>query len=141
MQVVAERAADDLRRRPQRRGRRRAGRVRCPRWSATGRSSRVIAILDDKDANGHAALAAAALPAASSSRAPSNPRSLPPGTLESLAAQLDGPPRRDGRRPARGASTRARELAGPDGAVVATGSIYLIADLVREPGVARASTL
>ena len=31
--------------------------------------------------------------------------------------------------------------AGPGGAVVATGSIYLIADLVRDPGVARASTL
>ena len=28
---------------------------------------------------------------------------------------------------------RARELAGPDGAVLATGSIYLVADLVGEP--------
>jgi dihydrofolate synthase/folylpolyglutamate synthase len=36
---------------------------------------------------------------------------------------------------------RARELAGPDGAVLVTGSIYLIADLVREPGVARASMI
>jgi hypothetical protein len=36
---------------------------------------------------------------------------------------------------------RARELAGPDGAVLATGSIYLIADLVRESPDARASTL
>jgi dihydrofolate synthase/folylpolyglutamate synthase len=36
---------------------------------------------------------------------------------------------------------RARELAGPGGAVLATGSIYLIADLVREPGMARASMI
>ena len=41
----------------------------------------------------------------------------------------------------RAAVERARELAGPDGAVVATGSIYLVADLVREEGDARASTL
>ena len=34
----------------------------------------------------------------------------------------------------RGAVERAREIAGPDGAVVATGSIYLIADLVRDEG-------
>ena len=41
----------------------------------------------------------------------------------------------------RRALARAREIAGPDGGVLATGSIYLIADLVREPGAARASTL
>jgi dihydrofolate synthase/folylpolyglutamate synthase len=29
---------------------------------------------------------------------------------------------------------RARELAGPDGAVVATGSIYLVADLLSAAG-------
>jgi dihydrofolate synthase/folylpolyglutamate synthase len=70
----------------------------------------------------------------------SNPRSLPTGTLETLATQLGGPPAETASDP-RAAVARARELAGPDGAVVATGSIYLIADLVREPGVARASTL
>jgi hypothetical protein len=32
-------------------------------------------------------------------------------------------------------------LAGPGGAVLATGSIYLVADLVWEPPSARASTL
>ena len=42
---------------------------------------------------------------------------------------------------ARAAVTRARALAGRDGAVVATGSIYLIADLVRENADVRASTL
>ena len=37
---------------------------------------------------------------------------------------------------------RARsELAGPDGAVLATGSIYLVADLLGEPGRRRASAL
>jgi hypothetical protein len=36
---------------------------------------------------------------------------------------------------------RARELAGPGGAVVATGSIYLIADLVRARPDARASRM
>jgi dihydrofolate synthase / folylpolyglutamate synthase len=36
---------------------------------------------------------------------------------------------------------RARELAGPDGAVVATGSIYLIADLLGDPARRRASAL
>ena len=36
---------------------------------------------------------------------------------------------------------RAKELAGPGGAVLATGSIYLIADLVRTPGQARISMI
>ena len=49
-------------------------------------------------------------------------------------------PVRDGGRPAR-ALERARDAGGPEGAVVATGSIYLVADLVREDGAARASTM
>jgi dihydrofolate synthase/folylpolyglutamate synthase len=36
---------------------------------------------------------------------------------------------------------RARELAGPDGAVLATGSIYLVADLTPAPGRRSASAL
>ena len=36
---------------------------------------------------------------------------------------------------------RARELAGPAGAVLATGSIYLVADLVGEAAGRRASAL
>ena len=36
---------------------------------------------------------------------------------------------------------RARELAGADGVVLATGSIYLVADLVAPAGRGRASTL
>jgi dihydrofolate synthase/folylpolyglutamate synthase len=71
----------------------------------------------------------------------SNPRSLSPATLDSLAGQLGGPPSSVVADP-RAAVAAAREQAGPDGMVVATGSIYLIADLVREEGAeARASTL
>ena len=69
-----------------------------------------------------------------------NPRSLSPATLESLSTQLKGPPAEIVPDP-RAALARARELAGPDGAVLATGSIYLVADLVREQSGARASTL
>jgi dihydrofolate synthase/folylpolyglutamate synthase len=99
----------------------------------------VVAILDDKDANG---MLRALLPRFQSvvfTRA-TNPRSLSPGTLDSLARQLGGPEAETVADPRR-ALARAREIAGAGGAVVATGSIYLIADLVREPGVARASTL
>ena len=70
-----------------------------------------------------------------------NPRALPPATLASLAAQLGGPPTEIVRDPHAAARARARELAGPDGAVLATGSIYLVADLVGEAGARRASAL
>jgi dihydrofolate synthase / folylpolyglutamate synthase len=70
----------------------------------------------------------------------SNPRSLPPATLQSLSTQQNGPPSELVLNP-KAALTRAREIAGPDGAVLATGSIYLVADLVREHPAARASTL
>jgi dihydrofolate synthase/folylpolyglutamate synthase len=99
----------------------------------------VISVLEDKDAAG---MLAALLPAFDSvvfTRC-RNPRALSPGTLESLAAQLGAPPGETVADPRR-AVERARTLAGADGSVVATGSIYLIADLVRERGSARASTL
>jgi dihydrofolate synthase / folylpolyglutamate synthase len=96
----------------------------------------VLSILDDKDAS---AMLETLLPAAENvvfSRT-SNPRALSPGTLAHLAARPDaetvGTPK--------AALERAKELAGPSGAVLATGSIYLIADLVREPGMARASII
>jgi dihydrofolate synthase/folylpolyglutamate synthase len=69
-----------------------------------------------------------------------NPRALPPATLGSLAAQLGGPPSELVQDP-KAALQRARELAGPDGAVLATGSIYLVADLIGERGARRASAL
>jgi dihydrofolate synthase/folylpolyglutamate synthase len=70
----------------------------------------------------------------------SNPRALSPATLESLAARVGAGPARTVAEPA-AAVELARSLAGPDGAVVVTGSIYLIADLVRPEGVRRASRL
>jgi dihydrofolate synthase / folylpolyglutamate synthase len=69
-----------------------------------------------------------------------NPRSFSPATLASLAEKLDGPPAEIVADPLK-AVERGRELAGRAGAVLATGSIYLIADLVREGADARASTL
>lgn len=62
-----------------------------------------------------------------------NPRALSPATLERLAGKIGGPPAEIVSDP-RAAVTRARELAGEAGAVLATGSIYLIADLVGDPG-------
>jgi dihydrofolate synthase/folylpolyglutamate synthase len=100
----------------------------------------VVGVLDDKDA---AAMLQAILPlcdAAVFTRS-LNPRSLPPATLAGLAEQVGGPGDYECVADPRAAVARAAEIAGPDGAVVATGSIYLIADLVREPGVARASRL
>jgi dihydrofolate synthase/folylpolyglutamate synthase len=99
----------------------------------------VIGVLDDKDAAG---MLRALLPLADAvvftrSR---NPRSLPPATLVTLAAQLGGPPAEAVADP-RAAVARARELAGPGGAVVASGSIYLIADLVSERSDVRVSRM
>jgi dihydrofolate synthase / folylpolyglutamate synthase len=99
----------------------------------------VVGILEDKDA---AAMLKELLPLFDQvvfTRS-SNPRSLPPATLQSLSTQQSGPPSELVLNP-KAALTRAREIAGPDGAVLATGSIYLVADLVREHPAARASTL
>jgi dihydrofolate synthase/folylpolyglutamate synthase len=99
----------------------------------------VVSILDDKDAAGMLASLMRhcdALVFTSSH----NPRALPPPTLKSLARQLHGPPA-EIVRDADAAVQRARELAGADGVVLATGSIYLVADLVAPAGRGRASTL
>jgi dihydrofolate synthase / folylpolyglutamate synthase len=99
----------------------------------------VVGVLEDKDA---AAMLAELLPHVDRvvyTRS-QNPRSLSPAPLASLAEKLGGPPGETVADP-QAAVDRARSLAGPAGAVLATGSIYLIADLVRaEPG-ARASSL
>jgi dihydrofolate synthase / folylpolyglutamate synthase len=99
----------------------------------------VFAVLDDKDA---AAMLESLLPLCRQAvfTRCANPRSLPPATLESLASKLGGPASETIADPL-AALERARELAGPDGAVLATGSIYLVADLVRADTLARASTL
>ena len=56
---------------------------------------------------------------------------LPAATLASLARQLGGPVAHIEPSP-RTALARARELASPEGAVVVTGSIYLLSDLARD---------
>lgn len=111
----------------------------------------VVAILDDKDAAGILSALMPLCRGAVFTRC-MHPRSLPPGTLASLAeragARFEMTPD-TGRAPASvetapdagRALARARSLAGPDGAVLVTGSLHLISDLVREHGVERASTL
>jgi dihydrofolate synthase / folylpolyglutamate synthase len=99
----------------------------------------VVSILDDKDAAAMLAVLARACDAIvlTSSQ---NPRALPPPTLQSLIRQLDGPPSEVVRDP-RAALERARELAGPRGVVLATGSIYLVADLLAPVGRKQASMM
>jgi dihydrofolate synthase / folylpolyglutamate synthase len=99
----------------------------------------VISILDDKDA---AAMLSTLMPKCDAMvlTASHNTRALPPPTLESLAGQLGGPPAEVIRDP-RAALARAREIAGRDGLVLATGTIYLVADLLRPAGAGRASML
>jgi len=91
----------------------------------------VVSILDDKDA---AAMLGALLPHAAAVVATANahPRALSPATLTSLGAQLGGPPAHVEADPHR-ALALAQELAGPGGAVLATGSLYLLADLCQGP--------
>ncbi len=99
----------------------------------------VVSILDDKDA---AAMLRALLRSCDALICTSshNPRALPPPTLESLARQLEGPPTEVVGAPG-AALARARALAGREGVVVATGSIYLVADLLGAEALAHASML
>jgi dihydrofolate synthase / folylpolyglutamate synthase len=103
----------------------------------------VVAVLEDKDAAGMLEALLPAVDGAVFTRS-GNPRSLPPATLATLAEKLfagEAAPVAQTIPDPRAAVARARELAGPDGAVVATGSIYLVADLMRERPGARASML
>jgi dihydrofolate synthase / folylpolyglutamate synthase len=99
----------------------------------------VVSILDDKDAAGMlgALLGACDALICTSSH---NPRALPPGTLQSLASQLSFASSEVVADP-RAALTRAREVAGPDGLVLAAGSIYLVSDLLARERRERASNL
>ena len=99
----------------------------------------VISVLEDKDAAGMLRSLLPLFDAVVFTRC-ANPRALSPATLESLSEQLGGPSAERVADP-RAAVDRARALAGPSGFVLATGSIYLIADLVRDPAAGRASTL
>jgi len=98
----------------------------------------VVSILDDKDAGAMLRALLRRCPRLVCTAAPS-PRALPPATLASLAEQLGG--EAEIVRNPRAAVRRAQELAGQEGAVVVTGSIYLVAELVSAPGTRRASAL
>ena len=99
----------------------------------------VLSILADKDAAG---MLAALLPVCQAVVLTSshNPRALSPATLQSLTQQLGGPPTEIVPDP-RAALARAREVAGSGGVVLATGSLYLVADLVRPTSQRRVSVL
>jgi dihydrofolate synthase/folylpolyglutamate synthase len=100
----------------------------------------VVSILDDKDT---AAMLRELLPhtARLVLTRSANPRALSPATLESLARQLGATDVVVAAEP-HAALELARERAGAEGGVVlATGSIYLVADLLREPGARRGATL
>ena len=98
-----------------------------------------FAVLDDKDA---AAMLGELAPLCDEFvfTAATNPRALPPATLLSLSRQIGGPPARVVSGP-HAALAAARELAGPDGVALATGTLYLLADLLRDPDAPRGSTL
>jgi dihydrofolate synthase / folylpolyglutamate synthase len=99
----------------------------------------VLGVLEDKDAAGMLAVLLPHFDRIIFTRS-QNPRSLSPATLASLAEKMDGPAAEIVADPHE-AVAHARGLAGPGGAVLATGSIYLIADLVRDGADARASML
>ncbi len=100
----------------------------------------VLSVLDDKDA---AAMLATLLPLCAGAvfTGNANPRALSPATLASLAGQVGAPRETRIEADPRKAVALARELAGAGGVVLATGSIYLIADLMRPAGARRGSTL
>jgi dihydrofolate synthase/folylpolyglutamate synthase len=99
-----------------------------------------ISVLDDKDA---AAMLREVLGLCDEVVfcANANPRALSPGTLASLAGQLGSGPEVHEEPDPRRAMALARELAGPGGVALATGSIYLIADLLRPEGAGPGATL
>jgi dihydrofolate synthase/folylpolyglutamate synthase len=97
-----------------------------------------LAVLDDKDATGMLRTLLPLCDAVVTTRA-QTPRALPPATLASLCHQLGYTGTVEIVGEARAALERACTLAGPDGVALATGSIYLIADLLRPAGAARST--
>jgi dihydrofolate synthase/folylpolyglutamate synthase len=111
-----------------------------PRFLAGRSLVAVVSVLDDKDA---APMLASLLELCAGVvfTASANPRALPAATLAALAGELPAGVRARVEDDPRRALARARELAGADGVVFATGSIYLVADLMRPAGAGRGSTL
>jgi dihydrofolate synthase/folylpolyglutamate synthase len=110
-----------------------------PAFTAGRRLVAVVSILDDKDAAGMLARLLVHCEAVVCT-ACTSPRALPAATLASLVGQIGGAAATVVMGPHR-ALARARELAGEDGVVLATGSIYLISDLMRPEGSRGGSTL
>jgi len=98
----------------------------------------VISVLDDKDAAGMLARLVPRCTATVLTRA-GNPRALDPAALERLAPPGDRDLRTepDSRR----ALTLARQLAGARGAVLVTGSLHLVGELLADPDRRVASSL
>jgi dihydrofolate synthase/folylpolyglutamate synthase len=109
-----------------------------PEFVAGRRLVACLAVLDDKDATEMLRLLLPLCDAVVTTRA-QTPRALPPATLASLCRQLGfaGPVEIVG--DPRAALERARAQAEPAGVALATGSIYLIADLLRPLGAARST--
>ena len=110
-----------------------------PAFTAGRRLVAVVSILDDKDAAGMLARLLVHCDAVVCT-ACTSPRALPAATLASLVGQIGGAGATVVMGPHR-ALARAGELAGEDGVVLATGSIYLISDLMRPESAAGGSTL
>jgi dihydrofolate synthase/folylpolyglutamate synthase len=93
------------------------------------RVTAVVSVMDDKDAAG---ILAALLPLCAHAvfTRSSRPNTLPPATLQSLWRQLGGPAAHVEADPAQAVAAAIR-AAGREGAVVVTGSIYLLSDLLR----------
>jgi dihydrofolate synthase/folylpolyglutamate synthase len=104
-----------------------------------GRVVAVVSILDDKDAAGMLAALGDAVDELVLTHA-QNPRALSPGTLLSLSRQVHGPHAEIVSEPRR-ALAHAREVAGPDGLVIATGALKLVGDLLDEGSQRRISVL
>ncbi len=92
----------------------------------------VVSVLDDKNA---AAMLAQLTPACTAMiiTASHNPRALAPEELARLTAEARPELPVEIVAEPRDALAHARASAGPDGAVLATGSIYLVADLLADP--------
>ncbi len=110
-----------------------------PAFTAGRRLVGVVSILDDKDAGGMLARLLLHCDALVCT-ACTSPRALPAATLASLAGQIGGAAATVVMGPHH-ALARARALAGDDGVVLATGSIYLISDLLRPEGAGGGSRL
>jgi dihydrofolate synthase / folylpolyglutamate synthase len=89
----------------------------------------VLGVLDDKDAAG---MLAALLPLAERAwfTAPPSSRALSPAALQSLARQLGFEASTSEPKPARALEAARRWAAEHDGAVLATGSVYLVGELL-----------